>query len=135
MRDEMKELEERILVLEETQAFQLQLLKEQVHITHESLKPINLIKNILHDTATSPEFKKNFTGNVVGITSGYLSRKILLGTSHNPIKKLLGALFQFAVGNFVSQHTDTIGAVAKNVVQNVMKKREAARHDYSENGG
>lgn len=96
-------LDERIVMLEARQSQEWEELKEQFDITKESLRPMNLVKGAFHDIASSPDIKKNIIGNVVGLATGYLSKKILFGGTHNPLKKVAGAILQFAVTNFVGK--------------------------------
>jgi hypothetical protein len=120
--NETDSLNELILRQEQQYDTDLRLLKEQFHIAYESLKPINLIKNVVHEVSTSPEIKTDMLDNVIGLATGYLSKKLLIDTSHNPIKKGLGFLLQFAVGNAVSKHTDTIKTIGANLLSRFLKK-------------
>ncbi|MGG9970899.1 hypothetical protein ACQ33O_03800 [Ferruginibacter sp. SUN002] len=99
-------LNEAINETEGRQAYELKLLKAQFKCTAESMKPANLIKSSLHDAVTSPELKNNILSNAVGLATGYLSKKILVGSSHNPIKRLLGTFLQFSIANIVAKKTD-----------------------------
>jgi hypothetical protein len=100
-------LKETILLMKMKQAEELVQLKDQYHYTIESLKPLNLIKNAFGLMATSPEIKGNILSNIVGMTTGYLTKKVLLGSTHNPIKRILGTLLQFVITNVVTKHSDT----------------------------
>ncbi|TDE44428.1 hypothetical protein E0I26_08660 [Flavobacterium rhamnosiphilum] len=100
-------LKETIQLLRIKQANELVHLKDQYYYTYESLKPLNLIKNAFGQMATSSDFKGNILGNVIGISTGYLTKKILLGSTHNPVKRILGTLLQFVITNVVTKHSDT----------------------------
>ncbi|TWI00398.1 hypothetical protein IQ05_01044 [Flavobacterium tiangeerense] len=104
---ESEMLKEAIQLLKEKQAFELVQLKDQYHVTYESLQPVNLIKNAFGQLTKTSEFKGNILNSVIGIASGYLSKKVLLGSSHNPITKVLGTILQFAITNFVSKKAET----------------------------
>jgi len=96
-------LDEKILMLEGRKVYELQQLKEQWGTTYESMKPVNLIKSAFHEVTTSPDVKHNVVNTVVGLASGYLSKKILFGTTHNPISKVAASILQFAVTNIVGK--------------------------------
>lgn len=96
-------LDERIVMLEAKKSAEWEELKEQFSATKESFKPINMIKETFHDFTSSPDIKQNVVTSVVGLASGYLSRKLLIGKTHNPIKKIAGAVLQFAVTNLVGR--------------------------------
>ena len=76
-------LKNAIQLLEVEQAIQGQLLKEQFYLTCESLKPVNLIKSTLKDIVLSPNLIDRILGNAIGLATGYLSKKIFIGTSGN----------------------------------------------------
>jgi hypothetical protein len=99
-------LKETILLMKMKQAEELVQLKDQYHYTIESLKPLNLIKNAFGLMATSPEIKGNILNNIVGMTTGYLTKKVLLGSTHNPIKRILGTMLQFVITNLVTKHSE-----------------------------
>ena len=109
-------LNKTIAALQEKKEIEFSLLKEQFQITYESLKPINLIKSTLANVASSPELKNNVLNNVIGLTTGYISKKVILGNTRNPIKILLGSLFQFAVANVVSKHTESLKSTDRKSV-------------------
>lgn len=117
-KNETESLNELIRATEKKSAYELVLLKEQFHGTYESLKPINLIKSLFHDVTRSPEIKNDFVSNAIGLGTGILSKKLLMGGTHNPIKRMLGTVLEFAIANLVSTHTDDI----KNIGGNLMKK-------------
>ncbi|MFV8355891.1 hypothetical protein ACNQGB_06885 [Flavobacterium sp. XS1P32] len=99
-------LKEAIALLKVKQAEDLMQLKDQYYDTYESLKPVNLIKNAFGQLTTTTEFKGNILNSVIGIASGYVTKKVLLGSTHNPIKKVLGTILQFAITNFVSKKAE-----------------------------
>mgnify|MGYP000747592874 CR=1 FL=1 len=86
-------LKERIALLESRQSQEISILKEQALVVYESVKPVNLLKNVLKDFTTQPELKENTLGGIAVIASGYLSKKLLIGTSNSPLKKIAGILF------------------------------------------
>lgn len=98
-------LDQTIFALKIKQTEDLDSLKGQFHAIYESIKPINFIKNTFNDLAHSPHIKSNLISNIIGLSTGYLSKKLLLGNNHNPIKRILGTLFQFVVTNVVSKKT------------------------------
>lgn len=108
MKNEAILLKEKILLLKEKQASELKLLKEELHSTHELLKPLNFIKNTLVEVATLPEMKNKLLTGALGLVTGYLSKKVLFGASTNPIKKMLGTVLQFAIANVVVKKAEDV---------------------------
>ena len=113
-------LNKAIILLQHKQTQELIALKEQLQLSYETLKPINLIKNILHEVALSPDIKNNLVNNIIGLTTGYLSKKVLVGASHNPIKRVFGTVMQFAIANVVSKHSGTVKAVVEMLVHRIL---------------
>lgn len=104
-------LKERIALLESRQSQEISILKEQALVVYESVKPVNLLKNVLKDFTTQPELKENILGGIAVIASGYLSKKLLIGTSNSPLKKIAGILFQITIIALVAQKSGNIKAV------------------------
>ncbi|CAM4165720.1 MULTISPECIES: hypothetical protein [Flavobacterium] len=99
-------LNEAIELLKLKRADELMQLKDQYHYTYESFKPINLIKKTIGQMAQSQEFKTNLLSNVVGLATGYISRKVIVGSTHSPMKKILGTVFQLLVTKVVANQTE-----------------------------
>jgi hypothetical protein len=118
------ELKNAIQLLEVEQAAKWQLLKDQFHLSYESLKPVNLLRSTVNDIASSPYLIDNIIGNAVGLATGYLSRKIVVGASGNIFRKLIGFVLQFGVANFVAQHPDAIKSIGQFILQHIFRKKE-----------
>jgi hypothetical protein len=101
-----------IQLLEIEQKIKGDLLKKQVMVAYESLKPVNLIKNTLKDLFSSSFQGENISGIAAGLTGGYLLKKILIGRSGNPFKKILGSIIQFGVTNIIAQNSQLIKSFA-----------------------
>src|ERR1017187_8509038 len=101
-------LRQSILLLEVKQAEELMVLKEQIYIAYESIKPVNIFKDAFHEVVSSPEIKTDIISQAIGLATGYLSKKVMVGASHNPIKKLLGNILQVAIARVVSKNSETI---------------------------
>ena len=123
-------LNEMIILTEHKQAIQLHELKEQLHTTYESILPYNIIKNTLAKVRSSPDIKTTIINSVIGLGTGFLSKKILVGRSHNPVKNLFGTLIEFAVAGFVSKHPDGIKSTVKNFLERIFKHTEHAAKEY-----
>lgn len=122
-KNETDSLNELILILEQQHNTDLILLKEQLHIAYESVKPVNLIKNIVHDVTASPEIKEDIFGNIIGVATGFISRKLMINHNSSPIKKVLGTIAQFAITNAVSKHSTDIKAVGIAFINTFFKKK------------
>ncbi len=118
-----------IQFLQQEQAFKRQLLVDQLEISYESLKPLNLIKRALTEIGTSPDLTHNITGTLLGLASGFLSRKILVGTSGNLFRKLLGSVLQFGITNVVAQHPDAVKTFGRFILDQIIRMKESKSHN------
>lgn len=101
-------LNETIRYLENKQTLELYALKEQFEVTYESIKPLNIIKSAFTEITTSPSLKGNIINSIVGMATGYLTKRVLVGSTHNPIKRILGTLLQFVITNVATKHSDAL---------------------------
>jgi len=117
------ELKSAIQELEYKQASEWTLLHEQFHTAYESLKPVNLIKSTFSELTSTPDFKENILDTTLGLAAGYLSKKMVVGATHNPLKQILGTVLQFAITNIVSKNTDGIKSTGDALLKRIFKKK------------
>jgi hypothetical protein len=122
-----------IQLLEAEQAAKGELLKEQFFLTYESLKPANLFKSTLSEVASSPFLIDNIINTGIGLASGYLSKKIVVGASAGIFRKVIGSFLQLGVTNAVSQHPDSIKSIGQFIFQQLFRKKEHQASDKEEN--
>lgn len=125
-------LKEAIQLLEVEQAIKGQALKQQFRLTYESLKPVNLILSTLNDITQSPNIMDNLLGTSAGLVSGFLSRKIFVGTSGNLFRKLVGSFLQFGVSNLVANHPGAIRSFSQLLFQVIGHKRRKSDSEDDE---
>ena len=109
-----------ILLLEQRQIEEGLLLKKQFEATYESLKPINILRKTLHNIGAPSELKDDLIQTSTGLISGYLSRKLLVRSSRNPILRLAGVFLQYGVTNFVANNSDSIKAVGLHLINKLV---------------
>src|SRR5512133_2127200 len=117
-------LKNAIQLLEAEQTVKEVLLKEQFHLTYESLKPVNIIKDTFKEVSSSPFLINNIIGAATGLASGYLSKKIVVAGSGNVFRKLLGSILQFGITNVVSRHPDGVRTIGQSILQLLFRKKE-----------
>jgi hypothetical protein len=118
------ELKDAIQLLEAEQSIKGQLLREQLFLTFESLKPINLLKNTLKEISSTPYLIDNISGTAMGLLGGFLSKKIFVGTSGNLLRKLFGSVLQIGVTNLVTQNSEIIKSVGQALIQHFFQKKK-----------
>jgi hypothetical protein len=117
------ELKNAIQLLEAEHALKGQLLKDQLFLTYESLKPINILRKTLKEITSSKDLIDNIPGTLIGLASGYLSKKIFTGGSGNIFRKLLGAVLQFGITNVVAKNSDIIRSTGLAIFQHFLQKK------------
>jgi len=117
-------LKDAIQLLEIEQADKGRLLKEQFYRTYESFRPVNLLKGTLKDITSSPYLIDNILSTGIGLASGFLSKKVFIGTSGNKLRKLIGYVLQFGVTNLIAQHPDVIRSFGRFFFQLFNRKKE-----------
>jgi hypothetical protein len=120
------ELKAAITYYENKKKEDAKLMKEQLHLLYESLKPGNIIKNSLHEFVSGPDLKNGLVNTGLGIAAGYLSKKIMIGKTFNPIKMILGRILQTGVTKVVSKNADGIKDNIINVFSRLFAKKQKA---------
>lgn len=101
-------LKKSIEVLEQKQLEEEKLLRAQIIKVYESIKPYNLLWNAIKDAVSSSELKGSLIESASGLVSGYLSRKLLVRSSKNPLLRLAGLFVQYGVTNIVTNNSTFI---------------------------
>ena len=106
-RNQNDELDIAIDKLERQRHLKFIELKQQLNLTYQSVKPINILNQTLTDFKESKQVKSNLLQSVVSLGGGYLSKKLLIGNTHSTFKKILGYVLQYGVTNFISKKVDS----------------------------
>lgn len=122
--DSTGELKNTIRLVEVTQSVNRELLKEQLLLTYDSLKPASLIRSTLKEVTSSPYLVGNLAGTVIGLTTGYLSGKVVIGSSASVLRKLFGRILQFGVTKIISKNSGVIELYGKSIFKHLFSKRK-----------
>jgi hypothetical protein len=114
-----EDLKNAIRLAEERQSINGKLLKKQILITCESLKPEFLIMSAVRDVTSGPNLIKSVAGTALGLTTRYLSKKIVFGTSAKVLGRILAGILPFITTNIFSRNAGAIGRV---IQQSLSKK-------------
>ncbi len=117
-----KSLREAILELQEKRADEERILREQFHLAYESMKPINLIKNTFKEVVASKDLKDDLINTSIGLTVGYLSKRIFEGATNNPAKKILGTALMFGIKNIVAKNPETVKKLVHGLFKIIRSK-------------
>jgi hypothetical protein len=88
----------------------------------EQLRPSRLIANTLNDVVTSPQLGQSIANVGMSVALGFISKKMAVGDSHNPLKVIMGAMLQYGVTAMVSKNPQKVKLVALNFLQSMLSK-------------
>jgi hypothetical protein len=121
----IEELNAAISALEEKQALQGQLFKEQFLAASESLKPANIVKNLFSELFSSSSIKRGIITAATGVATYCLTRKPIFQSSKNPLARLSGSLLQLGLSRVTTQHSKEIKSVGLVLLQRLLHKKKA----------
>ena len=107
-------LRDAIMLLESRRKEQELELRQQLKLTYESVKPINLIKSTYEEVVASQGLKDNLVNTSVGLAAGYISKTLFEGVSHSPLRKLFGTALLFGITNAVRKNPDVVKSVVRS---------------------
>lgn len=116
---EISDLRSRIELLENQRKAEYLVLKSDFECILNSIKPTNIIKKTLREVSTTTEITDLMMSTSIGLATGYISKKIIVGKSINPIKQLLGFMLQFSVASAVTKHPQAIKAIGNYLINRI----------------
>lgn len=116
------ELRKSIQLIENEQIVKGQELKEQFVLTLESM-PLNLIETVIKDITSPSNSRDSILATVAGMASGYISKKIVVGTSDSIGRKFMGKILQIGVANVVANHSEDIKMLGQFILQRVFRRK------------
>lgn len=118
------ELKEVIAQLERQQKENWLDFKDNLGIAFDSLKPINLIKTTYREFLSTPHVAENLIGSTIGLTSGLITKKLIVKKSHNVLRNFAGGLAQMLISNFITRHSDTIKTIGSGIIHRIFYKKK-----------
>jgi hypothetical protein len=116
-----KSLNEAIAFLENQQQSDLYLLKEHFEFTKEQLNPIRIIKDGFSDAVSAPNFKGKLVKGVLGLASGFLAKKFVIGSGAGIIGKLAGTALQTGVSGLVMKAPENLDGIKEGGISLLQK--------------
>ena len=106
----IEELKNEIRLTENRQSENGKLLKEQLLITYAAMKPGNLIMSTISEVATGQNVIKLIAGTAIGLSTGYVSNRIITGTSASLLRKIFVGILQLGASKlFTKNRLDFFG--------------------------
>jgi hypothetical protein len=117
-------LKDAIKVLEAEQKEKGKQLREQLLLTYESLKPVNLLKHTLKELFSASHLVQDFSGTTLGMIIAYLTKKLFIRGSQSKFKKLVAYVLQIGISKLVAQKAEYIKAFGEILIQYLFRKTE-----------
>jgi hypothetical protein len=117
-----EELAEAIAALELKAAAQKREIEESYYVVSEEFKPLNLVKNGVR-SVFSGENKTDLFNALIGLGSGLLSRKLLIGKTNGFIGKTVGKAIQWGMAGIVSKNAEKIKEKAGGIIDRLFKSK------------
>lgn len=121
-----KELNAAILLMANKQDQEEILLKMEFKTFYESLKPLTLLKNTFKELVSASDFKEDLLNASISLATGYLSKKAVVGSTNNPLKKVFGSLIQMGVTSVVAKNADGIKSKFMGILSKFFDTKEEA---------
>lgn len=120
----IESLREKIRELEERQVEEGKILKTQLKVTFDNLKPLNIIKSVVNDVFESKSLRNDFVNTAAGYASGLITKKLIIGNSKNPAVKLLGLGIQLAMTTVISKNAAALKELILQLAGSVFTKMQ-----------
>lgn len=122
-------LKEMIVKLEAKQAEEGKILKEQVHETLEYLRPGNILKSIVKEFYNSEGLLDEIINTAVSITSGFVTKKVIVGKSRNRYLKLLGLAMQYGMTTVIAKKFHALKEKINQFISGFLGEKEVEVND------
>jgi len=120
-----EELAEAIAELELKVAAQKRDIQETYSAVSENLKPLNLVKSGFR-SVFSGEHREDLVNALIGLGTGFLSRKLILGRTNGFVGKTVGKAIQWGMAGLVSKNAEKIKEKAGELIDRLFKKHKPA---------
>ncbi len=121
-------LKEEIKLLEVRHAEEGRLLKQQLITTYDSLNPVTFIKDTLNQISTTPDLRNSLIDTLVGIATGFITKKMIVGQSQNRMLRYVALLVQYGITTVVARNFESIkNSVILFLQQYFGRKRETPK--------
>ncbi|MES2848830.1 MAG: hypothetical protein V4685_07215 [Bacteroidota bacterium] len=99
----MDDLSARIKELEALEATQMDVVKAQLVVVRESLKPSSLIKNSFKSIATPGGIKNTVISTSAVVAAGWMAKKLFVSNSPGIVRKILGYGLRYITTSVVTK--------------------------------
>ncbi|HEY4966778.1 MAG TPA: hypothetical protein VII28_10280 [Puia sp.] len=119
-----QDLSRAIAELELTAAAQKKEIDNTFVVVTENLKPANLVKSGVR-SVLSGTHNDELVNILIGLGTGFISRKLLLGKPHGFVGKTVGKALQWGMAGLVSKNAEGIKEKAGMVIDWIFRKNKS----------
>jgi hypothetical protein len=116
-----------IAQLELLEAAQKREIERTFMEVSENLKPMNLVKSGVR-SVFSAEHKEDLINGLIGLGTGFLSRRLLLGRTNGVVGKTVGKAIQWGMAGLVSKNAEKIKEKAGEIIDRLFKRKPVSPH-------
>lgn len=118
------DLSRAIAELEVKAANQKKEIEKTFAVVSENLKPVNLVRSGVR-SVLSGNHNDDLVNILIGLGTGFVSRKLILGKPRGFVQKTLGKALQWGMTGLVSKNAESIKEKAGKVIDWVFKKTKS----------
>lgn len=112
-----EQLKQAMLELEVERAIHLEELKQSMQQTYNQFKPSNFIKNSLENVIASTELQDTLINGAVGLSTGFIAKKLLIKDADSIQGKVLSNLVQLVVTGLIVNNKEKFTELRSKAVQ------------------
>jgi len=102
------DLRNAIVIMESEMDEQKRSLNAEINLLYQSFKPVNIVKDVINEVMTSEDLRANLLTATIGISTGYLTKKLIFKKSNSTLKSLTGNLIQYGLANLIIHPSRTL---------------------------
>lgn len=125
------DLKTAIQQLEQRKQFEKESLIAGINDFRESIKPVNILKNSLHQITAEPTLGKKILAAGAAIGAGIVTKKILRNSSKHAIRNIAGAALKSIAAAAFARSGDKIKGAVKNIFQRFSNRKVAKEKNIS----
>jgi hypothetical protein len=118
-------LKESIRLLVIQQAEEREIVKQQLKVTYESLKLVNIFKSSIKELTGSTELKGNLFESITALLTGFITNKILVNSKSNIFTRILGLFMQYGVTTLVARNAELIRDFLSGLIDKFLKNQKS----------
>ena len=113
-----------IVLIEDEVEEQKKLLMDQINILYDNFRPVNVVKDVFREVVTSKDFRSNILTATMGISTGYVTKRLLFRKDNNLLKALTGNLLQYGIANMIVNPSRVLKTIFLPILELFSSKKE-----------